>query len=178
MLLKLLRTYLRPYGANIVAIVLLQFGATVAALYLPTLNARIIDDGVAQGDIPTIWSLGAAMLGVTLGQIVCQAGAIYFGARTAMGFGRDVRAAIFSRVLSFSTREVNTFGAPSLITRNTNDVQQVQMLVLMGLTMMIAAPLTAIGGVIMALRTDVQLSALLLVIIPVMAIVIGMEGPE
>ncbi|WP_300084123.1 ABC transporter ATP-binding protein [Propioniciclava sp.] len=172
MLLKLLRTYLRPYGANIVAIVLLQFGATVAALYLPTLNARIIDDGVAQGDIPTIWSLGAAMLGVTLGQIVCQAGAIYFGARTAMGFGRDVRAAIFSRVLSFSTREVNTFGAPSLITRNTNDVQQVQQLVMMTAFMIVQAPIMMVGGMFMALREDIGLSWLIAVAVAVLGVII------
>lgn len=173
MLLTLLATHLKRYRTGIAAIVLLQFGATVAALYLPTLNARIIDDGVARGDIPAIWSLGALMLVVTVSQIACQAGAIYFGARTAMGFGRDVRAAVFARVLSFSTREVNTFGAPSLITRTTNDVQQVQQLVMMTAFMIVQAPIMMIGGLIMALREDIGLSWLIAVAVAVLGFIIG-----
>ena len=145
----------------------------IANLYLPFLNADIINNGVVTGDIGYIVQTGAIMLGISLGLAVISVIAVYFSARTAMAFGRDVRGELFRSVERFSLREVNEFGAPSLITRTTNDVQQVQMLVLMGLTMMIAAPLTAIGGVIMALRTDVQLSALLLVIIPVMGVVIG-----
>ncbi|HHU38967.1 MAG TPA: ABC transporter ATP-binding protein [Propionibacterium sp.] len=172
MLLSTLRTYLKPYVRNIVLIVLFQLLATAASLYLPTLNARIIDDGVAQGDTATIWSLGLLMLGVTLVQIVGQASAIYFGARTAMGFGRDLRAAVFHKALSFSTREVNHFGAPSLITRTTNDVQQVQTLVMMTAFMIVQAPIMMVGGVFMALREDVGLSWLIAVAVVVMGTII------
>lgn len=172
MLIELLRRYLAPYRGHIAMIVLFQLIATAASLYLPTLNARIIDEGVAKGDTAAITSLGALMLAVTLAQIVGQATAIYFGARTAMGFGRDVRAAIFDRVLSFSTREVNQFGAPSLITRNTNDVQQVQQLVMMTAFMIVQAPIMMIGGVIMALREDVGLSWLIVVAAGVMGVII------
>jgi len=145
----------------------------MANLYLPTLNADIINDGVVTGDIDYIIEVGGIMLAVSLALGITSVIAVYFSARTAMSFGRDVRAAMFHRVQGFSLHEVNTFGTPSLITRNTNDVQQVQMLVLMGLTMMVLAPITAVGGIIMAVRLDVQLSGLLLVIIPLMAIVIG-----
>ncbi len=145
----------------------------MANLYLPTLNADIINDGVVTGDIGYIVRIGAIMLGVSLALGVTSVIAVYFSARTAMSFGRDVRASMFNRVQGFSLHEVNTFSTASLITRNTNDVQQVQMLVLMGLTMMVLAPITAIGGIIMALRLDVKLSGLLLVIIPIMAIVIA-----
>ncbi|MFT3876066.1 MAG: ABC transporter ATP-binding protein [Propioniciclava sp.] len=173
MLLSTLKTYLAPYKLNITLVVLLQLIATAASLYLPTLNARIIDEGVAQGDTGAIWNLGAIMLGVTLMQIFGQVFAIYYGARTAMGFGRDLRAAIFDRVLTFSSREVNKFGAPSLITRTTNDVQQVQMLVMMTTFMIVQAPIMMVGGVFMALREDIGLSWLIAVAVVVMGSIIG-----
>ncbi|MDP4015400.1 MAG: ABC transporter ATP-binding protein [Candidatus Nanopelagicales bacterium] len=145
----------------------------VANLYLPNLNADIINDGVLKGNASYILRVGAIMLAVTLVLGVVSVIAIYFSARTAMAFGRDVRRALFVKVGTFSLNELNEFGAPTLITRNTNDVQQVQMLVLTGLTMMISAPLTAIGGVFMAMRENFRLSALLIVIIPLMALLIG-----
>jgi ATP-binding cassette subfamily B multidrug efflux pump len=165
--------YLRPYRMALVIVVVLTTMQVIANLYLPFLNADIINNGVVTGDIGYIVRVGAIMLGLSLGLAVISVIAVYYSARTAMAFGRDVRGNLFRSVERFSLREVNQFGAPSLITRTTNDVQQVQMLVLMGLTMMIAAPLTMVGGVIMALRTDVELSALLLVIIPVMGVVIA-----
>ena len=168
-----LRSYLRPYRTAITIVVILIAIQSLTNLYLPFLNADIINDGVITGDIGYILEVGAIMLGLTLALGVVSVIAVYFSARTAMGFGRDVRKSLFRSVESLSLREVNEFGAPSLITRNTNDVQQVQMLVLVGLTILISAPLTAIGGVIMALRTNLQLSALLLVIVPIMAVVIG-----
>ncbi|MGK5738320.1 ABC transporter ATP-binding protein [Micromonospora sp. URMC 103] len=169
MLIRLLRGHLRPYPKPLAAVVLLQFVGTMASLYLPSLNADIIDHGVAQGDTHYIVRTGGWMLLVSLVQIVCSIAAVYLGARTAMGFGRDVRAAIFRHVNRFSAREVARFGAPSLITRNTNDVQQVQMLVLMSCTMLVAAPIMSVGGVFMALREDVGLSWLMLVCVPVLA---------
>jgi len=174
MLIRLLRTYLRPYSWALLAVVALQLVSTMANLYLPSLNADIIDKGVAKGDTGFILSTGGWMLVVTLAQIACSVAAVYFGARAAMSFGRDVRSAIFHRVGSFSAREVAQFGAPSLITRNTNDVQQVQMLVLMTCTMMIAAPIMCVGGIIMALRQDVGLSWLMVVCIPVLVVVIAL----
>jgi ATP-binding cassette subfamily B protein len=174
MLIKLLREYLRPYTWLLLVLVGLQLVATMASLYLPSLNADIIDKGVATGDTGYIVSLGGWMLAVTLVQIACSIAAVYFGARSAMGFGRDVRSAVFHRVGTFSAREVNQFGAPSLITRNTNDVQQVQMLVLMTCTMLVGAPIMLVGGVIMALRQDVGLSWLMVVSIPVLVIAIGL----
>jgi ATP-binding cassette subfamily B protein len=174
MLIKLLRTYLRPYTTALIAVVALQLVATMASLYLPSLNADIIDKGVAKGDTGYIVSTGGWMLLVTLVQIICSIGAVYFGARAAMSFGRDVRSAIFHRVGTFSAREVGKFGAPSLITRNTNDVQQVQMLVLMTATLMVSAPIMCVGGIIMALRQDVGLSWLMAVSIPVLVIAIGL----
>src|ERR1700674_757405 len=173
MLIRLLRTYLRPYSSALIAVVALQLVSTMASLYLPSLNADIIDKGVATGNTGYIVSTGGWMLLVTLAQIACSVAAVYFGARAAMAFGRDVRSAIFHRVGTFSAREVAQFGAPSLITRNTNDVQQVQMLVLMTCTLMIAAPIMCFGGIIMALRQDVGLSWLMLVCIPVLVISIG-----
>ena len=151
-------TYLRPYTGALLGVAAFQLVGTIASLYLPSLNADIIDKGVATGDTGYIVSTGALMLAITLLQVVCSIAAVYLGARTAMGFGRDVRAAVFHRVGEFSDREVNQFGAPSLITRNTNDVQQVQMLVLMTCTLMIAAPIMCVGGIIMALREDAGLS--------------------
>ncbi|MGW4501485.1 ABC transporter ATP-binding protein [Micromonospora sp. NPDC004336] len=170
MLIRLLRTYLRPYHRPLAAVVLLQFVGTMASLYLPSLNADIIDLGVARGDTGYIVRTGGWMLAVSLVQIVCSVAAVYLGARTAMGFGRDVRAAVFGHVNRFSAREVARFGAPSLITRNTNDVQQVQMLVLMSCTMLVAAPIMSVGGVVMALREDLGLSWLMLVSVPVLAL--------
>jgi len=174
MLIRLLRSYLRPYAAALLAVVALQLVATMASLYLPSLNADIIDKGVAKGDTGFILSTGSWMLVVTFAQIVCSIAAVYFGAGAAMGFGRDVRAAVFHTVGTFSAREVSQFGAPSLITRNTNDVQQVQMLVVMTCTMMIAAPIMCIGGIIMALRQDVGLSWLMLVCIPALVVSIAL----
>ena len=169
MLIRLLRTYLAPYRRPIAGLLLLSLAGTMAALLLPSLNAAIIDNGVAKGDTDYIWRTGGMMLAVTLVQVGCSIWATYLGAKTAMSFGRDVRGAIFKRVLAFSSRELNHFGAPSLITRNTNDVQQVQMLVLLSSTMFVAAPITMIGGIIMALRTDPGLSWLVAVAMPVLA---------
>ncbi|MFG2531491.1 ABC transporter ATP-binding protein [Streptomyces sp. NPDC048516] len=174
MLVRLARAHLRPHRRSISVIVLLQLIQTLATLYLPTLNADIIDNGVVKGDTGYILGVGGFMVAVTLLQIVCATGAVYFGARTAMALGRDIRAAVFDRVQSFSAREVGTFGAPSLITRTTNDVQQVQMLVLMTFTMMVSAPIMCVGGVIMALNQDVPLSGLLLVIVPVLGILVSL----
>jgi len=173
MLIRLLRKHLRPYRGAITLVVLLQFVSTLATLYLPTLNADIIDDGVVPGDTSYILRVGGIMLGITLIQITCSIGAVYFGARTAMAVGRDVRTALFDRVESFSLREVGKFGAPSLITRTTNDVQQVQMLVLLTFTLMVAAPIMMVGGVILALRQDVPLSSLLLVIVPILFAIVA-----
>ena len=169
MLMRLLRRYLQPYRSMIIATIVLATLGTIGALYLPSLNAAIIDDGVATGDTAFIWRTGAIMLAVSAVQIVCSIGSVYFGAKTAMAFGRDLRAAIFDRVLTFSARELNRFGAPSLITRNTNDVQQVQMLVVMSATVLLSAPITMIGGIIMAMREDVGLSWLVVVAVPVLA---------
>ncbi len=170
---RLLRRGLKPYLGQLLLVVLLQAIATVASLELPTLNADIIDSGVAKGDTHYIWVHGAYMLGVSMIQVVAQVGAAFFGARLAMAFGRDTRAAVFDNVLSFSSREVNQFGAPSLITRTTNDVQQVQQLVLMTCIMILGAPITMIGGVIMALRTDLTMSWIVFVAVVVLGAVIG-----
>jgi ATP-binding cassette, subfamily B, multidrug efflux pump len=181
MLIRLLRTYLARYRRPITGLLILSLAGTMAALLLPSLNAAIIDEGVAKGDTAFIWRTGGMMLAVTLVQVGCSIWATYLGAKTAMSFGRDVRGALFEGVLSFSSRELNHFGAPSLITRNTNDVQQVQMLVLLSCTMFVAAPITMIGGIIMALRTDVGLSWLVAVAMPVLAfsifLVIRKMGP-
>ncbi len=171
--MKLLRTYLRPYWGQLTIVIILQLIANAASLYLPNLNADIIDNGVAKLDQGRIWSSGGLMLVVSFVQIAAQVGAAFVGARTAMLFGRDVRADLFDRVLSFSSREVNTFGAPSLITRNTNDVQQVQMLVMMSAIMLVSAPIMMVGGVFMALQQDVNLSWIIVVMVAVLAIVIG-----
>ncbi|OIK24725.1 ABC transporter ATP-binding protein [Streptomyces malaysiense] len=170
MLIRLLRTYLRPYKKPITVQVLLQFLQTCATLYLPTLNAHIIDNGVVKGDTGYILSFGALMIGISLVQVVCNIGAVYLGARTASALGRDMRAAVFDRVQSFSSREVGHFGAPSLITRTTNDVQQVQMLVLMTFTLMVSAPIMCVGGIVLALGLDVPLSGVLIAVVPVLAI--------
>jgi ATP-binding cassette, subfamily B, multidrug efflux pump len=174
MLISLLRQYLRPYKRWLTAVVLLQLVGTMASLYLPSLNADITDNGIAKGNTGYIVVTGGWMLGVSLVQITCSIAAVYFGAHTAMSFGRDVRSTIFHRVGSFSGREVAQFGPPSLITRNTNDVQQVQMLVVTTCTMLVAAPIMCVGGVIMALREDVGLSWLMGVSVPVLVVAIGL----
>ena len=173
MLFRLLIQFLRPYKRDLAAVIALQLAATGAMVYLPSLYARIIDRGVATGDIAMILSTGAEMLAFSAVQVACSIAASYYGARAAMAYGRDLRAAVFHRVGELSVHEVSALGAPSLITRTTNDVQQVQMVVLMGSTMLIAAPLMCIGGVVMALREDVTLSRLLLVSVPVLAGAIG-----
>ncbi|WP_433889207.1 ABC transporter ATP-binding protein [Streptomyces sp. CA-111067] len=174
MLIRLLRSHLGPYKRPIGLLVLLQLVQTIAALFLPTLNADIIDNGVVKGDTGYILGMGATMIGVTVVQVVCAVGAVFFGARTAMAVGRDLRTSVFDRVQSFSAREVGQFGAPSLITRTTNDVQQVQMLVLMTFTLMVAAPIMCVGGIIMALGQDVPLSSLLLAVVPVLGISVSL----
>ncbi|WP_435736160.1 ABC transporter ATP-binding protein [Cellulosimicrobium sp. PMB13] len=174
MLLRLLRAYLRPYTTPIVVILVLQLVQTMATLYLPSLNADIIDQGVTQGDTAYIVRTGGVMLAVSLGQVVCAIVAVYYGARVAMALGRDVRAGLFTNVQRFSAQEMGRFGAPSLITRTTNDVQQVQMVVLLSFTIMVMAPIMLVGGVIMALQENVELSALLLVIVPVLGVSVGL----
>src|SRR6478736_2137299 len=174
MLWRLLVEYLRPQRPLLAAVVVFQLAQSIASLYLPTLNADIIDQGVARGDTGYILSTGSFMLLITLVQIVCAVIAVYFGAKAAMGLGRDLRGAIFERVGEFSEQEVTKFGAPSLITRSTNDVQQVQQLVLMSATLMVAAPMLSIGGVIMAIRQDAQLSWLIAVCVPVLLIAVGL----
>ncbi len=169
MLIKLINRHIKPYWGLIGAVLALQLVATIASLYLPNLNARIIDQGVARGDTHYIWVHGAWMLGVSLVQVAAQIAAVWFGARAAMQFGRDVRDAIFHRVLGFSSRELNHFGAPSLLTRTTNDVQQVQQLVLMTCVMMISAPITMVGGIIMAVREDPGMSWLILAAVAALA---------
>ncbi|MER7098276.1 ABC transporter ATP-binding protein [Streptomyces humidus] len=170
MLIRLLRTYLRPYRKPISLLVLLQLLQTCATLYLPTLNAHIIDNGVVKGDTGYILSFGGVMIAISLAQVVCNIGAVYYGARTASALGRDVRGAVFDRVQSFSAREVGQFGAPSLITRTTNDVQQIQMLALMSFTLMASAPIMCVGGIVLALGLDVPLSGVLVAVVPTLGI--------
>jgi ATP-binding cassette subfamily B protein len=174
MLIRILRQFLRPHVGLLVAVVFFQLLQSIASLYLPTLNADIIDNGVSKGDTGYILSTGILMLVITLAQIACAITAVYFGARVAMGLGRDLRSAVFRRVGEFSEREVTRFGAPSLITRTTNDVQQVQMLVLMTCTMLVSAPILAIGGIVLALQQDLQLSWLMAVSVPVLIVAIGL----
>ncbi|MGW7516300.1 ABC transporter ATP-binding protein [Streptomyces sp. NPDC054796] len=174
MLIRLLRSHLIPYKRPIVLLVLLQLVQTSAMLYLPTLNADIIDNGVVLGDTGYILRFGGLMLAVSVVQVVCNIGAVFYGARTAAALGRDIRAGIFDRVQSFSSREVGHFGAPSLITRTTNDVQQVQMLTLMAFTLVVAAPIMCFGGIFMALGQDVPLSSVLLAVVPVLGVAVMM----
>ncbi|AZS87481.1 ABC transporter ATP-binding protein [Streptomyces griseoviridis] len=170
MLIRLLRSYLSPYRKPLTLLVVLQLLQTCATLYLPTLNAHIIDNGVVKGDTGYILSFGALMVAISLVQVGCNIGAVYFGARTASALGRDLRAAVFDRVQSFSAREVGHFGAPTLITRTTNDVQQVQMLALMTFTLMVSAPIMCVGGIVLALGLDVPLSAVLVAVVPTLGI--------
>ncbi len=173
MLDRLLKEHLRPYSGAVTAVVLLQLVQTLATLYLPSLNARIIDDGVAQGDTATIMRLGAVMLAVSLVQVVTAIGAVWYGSYAATGFGRDLRRRLFAHVQTFSARELGQFGAPTLITRTTNDVQQIQMVALMTFTFVLMAPIMLVGGVVMALQEDVGLSWILVVAVPVLGLVIG-----
>ena len=174
MLVRLLQRTLRPYARPLLAVVALQLVGTAAVLYLPSLNADIIDEGVARADTAYVLRTGAVMLGVSLLQVVCTVAAVWYGARTAMSVGRDLRSELFAHVGSFSAREVAGFGAPSLITRTTNDVQQVQMLVLTSCTMLVAAPIMMVGGVLMAVREDVGLSWLLAVSVPALCLSVGL----
>ncbi len=174
MLVRLVRTYLAPYKGPIALILVLQLVGALAALYLPTLNADIIDNGVAKGDTGYIVRTGAWMLAVSVAQIVATILAVFLASRSSMGMGRDLRAAIFHKVGDFSAQEVSRFGAPTLISRNTNDVTQVQMLVFMGLAIMVSAPINMIGGIVMALRQDVGLAWLVAVAVPVLAIAVGL----
>jgi ATP-binding cassette subfamily B multidrug efflux pump len=173
MLTKLLRSHLAPYKKTLWLLVVLQAVQTGAALTLPTINARIIDNGVIPGDVAYIWRWGAVMLVFALIQGSFAIGAVFLGSRVSMSFGRDVRSNLFHRVTDFSAREVGAFGAPSLITRITNDVQQVQMMTVMALTMAVAAPITIVVGTILAVRQDVKLSVIVVIAIPVAAIILG-----
>jgi ATP-binding cassette, subfamily B, multidrug efflux pump len=172
MLFRLVRSHLRPYKKPLGFLVVLQLLATIATLYLPTLNADIIDNGVLTGNSHYILATGGIMIAVTLGNVLCSIGAVFFGARTAMSVGRDLRREIFDRVQSFSAREVGQFGAPSLITRSTNDVQQVQMLVLMTFTLVVMAPIMCIGGILLALNQNVPLTSLLVIIVPILGVIV------
>lgn len=173
MLVTLIRRYSKPYLPYILAVVAFQLASTIAALYLPSLNAQIIDEGVSRGDTDFIWRTGGVMLVVAFIQVGAAIAGVYFGSKTAMAVGRDLRRGVFRKVTSFSAKDVNTFGAPTLITRGTNDVQQVQMLVLMGLNFMVSTPIMCIGGIIMALREDISLSWLVWVSVPVLIVVVG-----
>ncbi|MBX9919475.1 MAG: ABC transporter ATP-binding protein, partial [Mycolicibacterium frederiksbergense] len=173
MLLALLRRYVQPYRGLLSVVAGLQVISTLASLYLPTVNAAIIDEGVAVGDTTRIAHLGLVMLGVTALQVVCAVGAVFFGSRASMGFGRDLRAAMFSHVLGFSAVETARFGTPTLLTRTTNDVQQIQLLVQMTSTMLITAPIMGVGGIAMAIHQDAGLSWLLLISVPILALANG-----
>ncbi|MEV8149818.1 ABC transporter ATP-binding protein [Arthrobacter sp. NPDC080073] len=173
MLVTLIRRYSKPYMPQILAVIIFQLASTIATLYLPSLNAKIIDEGVSRGDTNYIWQTGALMLAVALGQVIAAIAGVYFGSRVAMAMGRDLRRDVFRKVSSFSAKDVNSFGAPTLITRGTNDVQQVQMLMLMGLNFMVSTPIMCVGGIIMALREDLSLSWLVWVSVPVLVAVVG-----
>ncbi|MFV2142718.1 ABC transporter ATP-binding protein [Isoptericola sp. G70] len=174
MLVALVRRYLRPYQGAVVLLLLLQLVATLGSLYLPSLNADIVDQGVTLGDTGYIMRTGGWMLAVSLAQVLCAIGAVYLGARAATALGRDLRRDLFDSVQQFSARELDGFGAPSLITRTTNDVQQVMMVVLMTFTVMVMAPIMMVGGVVMALREDPTLSRLLLVVVPILGAAVGL----
>jgi ATP-binding cassette subfamily B multidrug efflux pump len=174
MLLKLLGRFLRPHWPLLTGVIVFQLAQSLLSLWLPTLNADITDNGIAKGDTAYIIMVGAGMLGVTLLQVACSITAVYFGAKVAMRVGRDLRGAIFQKVGEFSEREVSKFGAPSLITRNTNDVQQVQMLVLMTCTLLVSAPILAVGGIILAVQQDIQLSWLIAVSVPILLVAVGL----
>jgi ATP-binding cassette, subfamily B, multidrug efflux pump len=170
MLLALLRQYVRPYRRLVATVMTLQLVSTLASLYLPTVNATIIDDGIAKGDTTTIVQLGGVMFAVTALQVVCSVGAVYFGSRTGMGFGRDLRRAMFHQVTTFSEHETARFGAPSLLVRTTNDVRQIQFLVQMTCTVLVTAPIMCVGGIFMAIHQDAGLSWLLVISVPVLVV--------
>jgi ATP-binding cassette, subfamily B, multidrug efflux pump len=170
MLWALLRQYVRPYRWLLTIVAVLQVISTLASLYLPTINAAIIDDGVAKGDTDAITELGGMMLGVTALQVLCAVGAVYYGSQAGMGFGRDLRSAIFHHVTGLSAEETARFGAPTLLTRTTNDVQQIQLLVAMTCTMLITAPIMSVGGIVMAVHQNAGLSWLLLISVPVLGL--------
>ncbi|WP_068801283.1 ABC transporter ATP-binding protein [Corynebacterium phoceense] len=172
-LIKLIGRYAKPYTWQILAVLALQAISTAATLYLPSLNADIIDQGVAQGDVPYIWTTGRVMLAVAFVQVIAAVIAVWFGARSAMGLGRDIRAMVFRRVARYSAEDMGHFGTPTLITRGTNDVQQVQMTFMMTLNFMVSAPIMAIGGIIMAMREDAGLSWLVWVSVAVLLGVIS-----
>ncbi len=174
MLISILRTFARPYLARIAAITTLVLAQVVISLYLPTLNADIINNGVAIGDVSYIWHVGFEMLGLTAISVAVSILAAYLTAFVSMSFARDLRSAVFRKVLGFNAQDVDHFGTPSLITRNTNDIQQVQLLVSLGLSMLLMAPLTMIGGIAVALSHNVKMSLLILVAVPMMATVIGL----
>ncbi len=171
---NLLSSVLAKYKGLIWIVVILQAVQAIAGLYLPTLNADIINNGVVKNDVGYIWRMGGVMLVVTFLQVIFSITAVYFGAKIAMGFGRDVRRSLFHQVNDFSSREVAQFGAPSLITRITNDVQQVQMLVLMTFTLILGAPFTAIGGIFLAMHQDLGLSRILMIAIPILTVMLGL----
>ena len=173
-LLRLVLGGLKPYVIWVLLVVLFQIAGVLAALYLPTLNADIIDDGVAKADVPVIWELGRIMLVISLGNIIALVAANFFAARSAMRVGKDLRQAVFRRVNSFSPRELAEFGTPSLVTRSTNDVQQVQMLIFFSLNMLVQAPVTGIGGMILALRVEPGMAWLIAVMVPVMLVAVGL----
>jgi ATP-binding cassette subfamily B multidrug efflux pump len=170
MLVALLRQFVRPYRWLVAAVMALQLVSTLASLYLPTVNATIIDDGIAKGDSATIVRLGVLMFAVTALQVLCAVGAVYFGSRAGMGFGRDLRSAMFNHITTFSEHETARFGAPTLLTRTTNDVRQIQFLVQMACTVLVAAPIMCVGGIFMAIHQDAGLSWLLLVSVPVLVV--------
>ena len=173
MIVRLLRATLRPYKRDVAVVLTLVLIQSITNLYLPNLNADLINNGVAKGNLPYIWSTGAEMLVAALLMGFVGITAVFFASRTSMAAGRDLRAAIFERVQQFSSLEMNRFGTPSLITRNTNDVQQLQNVLQLGLTIMVAAPVMAVGGVLLAVEESVPLSGLLAVIVPLLAAVIG-----
>ncbi|MDN6330833.1 MAG: ABC transporter ATP-binding protein/permease, partial [Brachybacterium sp.] len=173
MLWTLLRRHLRPYLPHVAAVIVLQLATILATLYLPSLNADIIDNGVATGDTDYIWRVGGPMLVVAMVQVVTAIASVWFGARVSMGMGRDIRRSIYTRVDRFSTEEMGRYGAPTLITRATNDVQQVQMLVLMSLNFMVMVPIMSIGGIVMAIREDPGLSWLVWVAVPILTVIVG-----
>ncbi|MGP4917218.1 ABC transporter ATP-binding protein [Brachybacterium tyrofermentans] len=174
MLWTVIRRHLRPYLPHVAAVIVLQLATVLATLYLPSLNADIIDNGVATGDTDYIWRVGGVMLIVAMVQVITAVISVWFGARVAMGMGRDVRRSIYTRVDRFSTEEMGRFGAPTLITRGTNDVQQVQMLVLMTLNFMVMVPIMSIGGIVMAIQEDPGLSWLVWVAVPVLMVIVGL----
>ena len=172
MLTQILKRYLRPYRTQVYLILLMLLIQAIASLYLPNLNADLINNGVAKGNVGYIWHIGEIMLASSALVMGASVWLAFLAARVSMAFGRDLRSAVFSAVEGFSARELNKFGAPSLITRNTNDVQQVQLVLFMGFTMMIGAPITGIGAIIMAVRSNVKLSGILLVVLPIMSLLI------